>query len=101
MLLRGYTRRTSLFATGFPNNDRYTKCLNPASGSRSDSCAMRFRVRTSVVRLGITFERLAWIFWIRFWARKRVRNRGKSGKFPKCAMSLSVKSMASFSYSIC
>ena len=34
---------------------------------------------------------------MRFCARKRVRRRGWRGKLPSCAMSLSVRSMASLS----
>jgi hypothetical protein len=42
-------------------------------------------------------ERFGWMFDMRFWARNNVRRRGCSGKLPSCAMSLSVRSIASLS----
>lgn len=42
-------------------------------------------------------ERFGWIFEMRFCARKIVRKRGWRGKLPSCAMSLSVRSIASLS----
>jgi hypothetical protein len=89
--------RTSLPATGLPISDKYTSFLNPASGSRSVSSAMRFFVSTSVCRLGMLDDRLGCIVEMRFCARNRVRRRGCSGKLPSCAMSLSVRSIASLS----
>jgi hypothetical protein len=86
-----------LLVTGFPISDRYTSFLNPPSGSRSDSSESRFFVSTSVERFGIDDERFACMFVMRFCPRKSVRRRGWSGKFPSCAMSLSVRSIASLS----
>jgi hypothetical protein len=71
--------------------------LNPPSGCRSVSSESLFFVRTSVLRFGMLVERFAWMFETRFCARKRVRRRVWSGKLPSCAMSLSVKSIASLS----
>ncbi len=91
------SRRTSLLATEFSNRLRYTSFLNPASGSRSANSAILFFVRTSVFKFGILDERLGCIFEMRFWARNNVRRRGCSGKLPSCAISLSVRSIASLS----
>ena len=90
--------RTSLFVTGLLSKVKCNNFLNPPSGCRSVSSDSLFLVRTSVVRLGMLVERLAWMVETRFCARKSVRRRGWRGKLPSCAMSLSVKSIASFSY---
>lgn len=89
--------RTSFLVTGFPTNDRYVSFLKPARGSKSVSWASLFFVSTSVVRFGRLALRFACMVVMRFCARNRVRRRGVRGKFPSIAMSLSVKSMASFS----
>jgi hypothetical protein len=86
-----------LRATGLPISVRYTRLLNPASGSRSASSAIRFLLRTRVRRLGMLDDRFGWMFEMRFCARNNVRRRGCSGKLPSCAISLSVRSMASLS----
>ena len=43
-------------------------------------------------------DRLGWMFEMRFCASSSVRRRGCSGKLPSCAMSLSVRSIASLSW---
>lgn len=75
--------------------------MKPAKGSKSASSAIRFFVRTSVRRLGMLDDRLGWMLEMRFCARNRVRRRGWRGKFPSCAISLSVRSIASLSYVTC
>jgi hypothetical protein len=57
-MAQGGMARTSLLVTGFPINDKYTRCLNPASGSKSANSAILFLLRTSVRRLGMLEERL-------------------------------------------
>jgi hypothetical protein len=71
--------------------------LNPASGFRSASSASLFLVSTSVCTFGMLAARLGCTFAMRFCARNSVRRRGCSGKLPSCAMSLSVRSIASLS----
>ena len=90
-------RLTSFPATGF--SDRLT-CFNLVkfcSGSRSASSAILFCVRTSVLRFGIRSAIEGWIVVIRFRASRRLCSRGESGKLPRTEMSLSVKSMHSWS----
>jgi hypothetical protein len=89
---------TSFLVTGFSNS---TKCVNFVrfrNGSRSANSAILFAVRTSVVKPGIEFARLGWICRTRFLARRSMRSRGKNGKLPSEEMSLSVKSIASWSW---
>lgn len=50
-----------------------------------------------VVRFGMDVARVGWMCVRRFRASRRVRRRGKYGKFEREEMSLSVKSMASWS----
>jgi len=90
---------TSRLATGFSINTKcvsFEKCL---SGSRSASSAKLFEVRTSAVRFGIEVARLACMLLTRFRARSRVCRRGEKGKFERAVISLSVKSIASWSCS--
>ncbi len=89
--------RTSFLVTGFSNNTRCVNFVRPRRGSKSASSAMLFAVKTSVERLGIEFEMFDWICRTRFLARRSVCNRGKNGKLPSEEMSLSVKSIASWS----
>jgi hypothetical protein len=56
-------------------------------------------VSTSVVRLGSEAARVGERAATRFWARRRVRRRGESGKLARWVMALSVKSMASWPWS--
>jgi hypothetical protein len=88
---------TSLVVTGFPIKVKDTSFLNPANGSKSANSVNLFFVRTSVARFGMLVEMFGWIFEMRFCARNNVRRRGWRGKLPSCAMSLSVRSMASLS----
>jgi hypothetical protein len=81
--------------------DKNTSFLKPASGSRSASSVSLFFVRTSVCRFGMLVERFGWMFEMRFCARKSVRRRGWRGKLPSCAISLSVRSIASLSCAYC
>lgn len=90
---------TSLLVTGFCNRTKCVRFRNPANGSRSASSEIWFSVKTSVVRWGIDFETAGWMTEMRLRASRRVRRRGLSGKLDSCEMSLSVKSMASWSYS--
>ena len=70
---------------------------NPLSASRSASSAKLLDVRTKVVRLGSELASVGWMLLTLFRARRSVRNRGESGKLARAVMSLSVKSMASWS----
>lgn len=54
-----------------------------------------------MVRFGNEFARVGCMLLIRLRASRRVRNRGERGKLERAVMSLSVKSMASWSYSDC
>ncbi len=67
------------------------------SGSRSASSARLLAVRISVVRLGREAARVGWMLVMRLRARRRVRRRGERGKLERAAMSLSVRSRASWS----
>ena len=67
------------------------------SASRSASSAKLLDVRISVVRFGSEFASVDCMLLRRFRASRRVRKRGESGKLDKAVMSLSVKSMASWS----
>ena len=62
------------------------------------SSAKLFEVRTKVVRFGRELARVGCMLLTRFRASRRVRNRGLRGKFESAVMSLSVKSIASWSY---
>lgn len=68
------------------------------SGSRSANSAILFDVKTSADRLGSDEASVGWICLMRLRARSRVWRRGKKGKFPRDEMSLSVKSIASWSW---
>lgn len=64
-------------------------------GSKSANSAKLFDVRIRVVRLGIDLARAGCMLLTRLRARRRVRNRGDSGKLDTAVISLSVKSIAS------
>jgi hypothetical protein len=90
---------TSRLVTGFSISTRWVSFAKALSGSRSASSAKLFDVRTRVVRLGIDLASAGWMLVTRLRASRRVRRRGESGKLESCVMSLSVKSMASWSCS--
>ena len=69
------------------------------SASRSASSAKLLEVRTRVVRFGSEAASVDWMLLILLRARSSVRSRGERGKLERAVMSLSVKSMASWSYS--
>lgn len=71
------------------------------SASRSASSAKLLEVRIRVVRFGNEFASVGWMLLTLLRARRSVRRRGESGKLERAVMSLSVKSMASWSYSDC
>lgn len=71
------------------------KCL---STSKSASSAKLLDVRIRVVRFGRDAARVGCMVVILLRARRRVRRRGERGKLARAVMSLSVKSMASWSY---
>lgn len=54
-----------------------------------------------MVRFGSEFARVGCMLLTLFRASRSVRNRGERGKLERAVMSLSVKSMASWSYSNC
>ena len=68
------------------------------SGSRSASSAKLLEVRIKVVRLGSEVTSVDCMLLSLLRARRRVRSRGEKGKLERAVMSLSVKSMASWSY---
>lgn len=96
-LFRSNVIRTSFPATGHPTRLTCVSFMNPCKGSRSASSERLFCVSTSVLRFGMLFDRLGCILAIRLRAHSRVCNRGESGKLERVAMSLSVKSMDSWS----
>ena len=67
--------------------------------SRSASSAKLLEVRIRVVRFGSEAASVDWMLLILLRARSSVRSRGERGKLERAVMSLSVKSMASWSYS--
>ena len=86
--------------TGFSNKERCVSRGKFLSASRSASSAKLLDVRIKVVRFGIEFASVACMLLSRLRARSRVRRRSESGKLARAVMSLSVKSMASWSYSM-
>lgn len=60
---------------------------------------MLFDVSINVLRLGIDLEMVGCMLLILLRARRRVCSRGESGKLEMALISLSVKSIASWSYS--
>ena len=71
------------------------------SGSKSASSAKLLEVRIREVRFGNEFASVGCMLLTLFRASRSVRNRGERGKLERAVMSLSVKSMASWSYSDC
>ena len=98
-LLHGVDMHTSLLVTGFSNKLKWVSLGNFPSTSRSASSAKLFDVSIRVVRLGRLVGTRGSIVLIRFLASRRVCSRGERGKFERAVMSLSVKSIASWSYS--
>ncbi len=88
---------TSFLVTGFSSRLKCVSRWKFRSGSRSASSAKLFDVRTRVVRFGIEVARLGCMVLMRLRARSRVCRRWERGKLEREAMSLSVKSMASWS----
>lgn len=91
--------RTSRLVTGFSSKERCVSLGKFRRGSRSASSAKLFDVRIREVRFGNEFASVDCMLLTLLRARRRVRNRGESGKLERAVMSLSVKSMASWSYS--
>lgn len=91
------TAHTSLRVTGFSSSVRCVSRGKLRKGSRSASSARLFEVRTRVVKFGIELARVLCMPLTRFRARRSVCNRGESGKLEIVAISLSVKSIASWS----
>ena len=90
--------RTSRLVTGLSSNERCVSREKFRSGSRSASSAKLLEVRVKVVRLGREVASVDWMLLSLLRARRRVRSRGERGKLERAVMSLSVKSMASWSY---
>lgn len=84
--------------TGLSSNERCVSRERFRSGSRSASSAKLLEVRVKVVRLGREVASVGWMLLSRLRARRRERSRGERGKLERAVMSLSVKSMASWSY---
>ena len=89
---------TSLLVTGFSNKLKCVSLENFPSTSKSASSAKLFDVSIRVVRLGMLLGTRGSIVLIRFLASRSVCSRGERGKFDRAVMSLSVKSIASWSY---
>lgn len=92
--------QTSFLATGFSSNERCVNLENFASTSRSASSAKLLEVSIRVVRFGKEFGSVGCRLLTRFLASSSVRKRGESGKLERAVISLSVKSMASWSYTL-
>ncbi len=92
-------RRTSFLVTGLSSKLRCVSLPKCRSVSRSASSARVFCVRIRHVRFGIEVASVGWMLVMRLRARRRVCRRGERGKLERVAMSLSVKSMASWSCS--
>ncbi len=92
-------RRTSFLVTGLSSKLRCVNLPKCLSVSRSASSARLFCVRIRHVRFGIEVASVGWMLVMRLRARRRVCRRGERGKLERVAMSLSVKSMASWSCS--
>lgn len=88
---------TSLFVTGLSTNDTKVNFLNPLSTSKSASSATLFWVKTRVLSAGTLLTTFASMRWILFLAHSSVWSLGLWGKFVRTEMSLSVKSMHSWS----
>lgn len=89
--------RTSFLVTGLSSSVRcvsFVKCL---SVSKSANSAKLFCVRIRHVRFGIEFASVGCMLVIRLRASRRVRSRGERGKLERVEISLSVKSIASWS----
>ena len=84
--------------TGLSSKERCVSREKFRSGSRSASSAKWLEVRVKVVRLGREVASVDWMLLSLLRARRRVRSRGERGKLERAVMSLSVKSMASWSY---
>ena len=89
--------RTSRLVTGFSSNDRCVSRGRFLSASRSASSARLLAVRIRVVKWGTEAASVDWMLLIRLRASRRVCRRGDKGKLARAVMSLSVKSMASWS----
>ncbi len=85
--------------TGFSSSDRCVSFVNLLKTSRSASSAKLFCVRIKAVRFGIEAASVGCMLLTRLRARRRVCRRGERGKLERVLMSLSVKSIASWSYS--
>ena len=92
--------RTSFLVTGFSNKLRCVRRGNFPSTSRSASSAKLLDVSIRVVRFGRLWGTRGSIVLIRFRASRRVCSRGVRGKLERAVMSLSVKSIASWSYCV-
>ena len=90
--------RTSRLVTGLSSNERCVSREKFRSGSRSASSAKLLEVRIKVVRFGREVGSVDWMLLSLLRATRRVRSRGERGKLERAVMSLSVKSMASWSY---
>ena len=84
--------------TGLSSNERCVSREKFRSGSRSASSAKLLEVRVKVVKFGREVASVDWMLLSLLRARRRVRSRGERGKLERAMMSLSVKSMASWSY---
>ena len=89
---------TSRRVTGFSSKDKCVSLVKFLRASRSASSAKLLDVRIRVVRFGIEAERFGCILLTRLRASRRVFRRGESGKLERAVISLSVKSIASWSY---
>lgn len=91
-------RLTSLRVTGLSSTLRCVNRPSRRNGSRSASSAMLFCVRTRFVRLGVDRASAGAMCATRLRASSSVRSRGEKGILEMETMSLSVKSIASWSW---
>ena len=89
---------TSLAQTGFSCSTRCVNLVSPPNASKSASSASRLPVSTNVLRFGIVRPSVGANAATRFRASRSVRSRGERGKLVRCEMSLSVRSIASWSF---
>ena len=88
---------TSFRVTGFSNKLKWVNRVQCLKVSRSASSLKLFDVRINVLRFGIEVASVDWMLFMRLRDKRRVCNRGERGKLERALISLSVKSMASWS----
>lgn len=83
--------------TGLSNRLKWVNRVQCLRVSRSASSLKLFDVKINVLRFGTEVARVDWMLFMRLRAKSRVCNLGERGKLERALISLSVKSMASWS----